>query len=159
MNWKYAIGVGLLLVAVGFGSGWFVQEFRWEKKIATTPVQRDTTTVVRLDTVYIPKIYVKRVETVRIDSTPTAPRWYVSVMDTSVERVQIHAEYNSPLPLSPRGFFSDISIQLPPRIDSIETVYIAEKVTFVVEETNWEAVVVVGSVGMVFGAFLSSLAR
>jgi hypothetical protein len=159
VNWKAQLGIGLLIVAVAVAGVWLWRDSVWKGRIASSPIQRDTTTVVRMDTVVIPVIRTKTIYVKSVDSTSTTPRWWIAKADTVVDGIALHAEYNSPLPLSARGFFSDISIQLPPRIDSVETVYIAEKVTFVVEETNWEGIVIAGSVGMVLGAFLLSLAQ
>jgi hypothetical protein len=155
VNWKAQLGIGLLIVAVAVAGVWLWRDSYWRGKIASTPVQRDTTVQVRVDTVRVAVIHADTVFVRRVDSTATTPRWWIAIADTTVDSAKIHVEYNSPMPLSSRGFFSDIAIQLPDRIDSVRTVYVAERVTFVEERIAWEWVAGSLAVGVIAGSLLA----
>lgn len=155
MNWKAQLGIGLLVVAVAVAGVWLWRDSVWRGRINSSPVQRDTTVVTVRDTVEIPVLRADTVYVRRVDSTASTPRWWIAKADTVIDGAKIHLEYNSPLPLSPRGFFSDFSVQLPPRIDSVRTVYVAERVTFVDERIAWEWIVTAAAVGTVIGALVN----
>ena len=151
LKWT-AIAVAVLGVIVT--STWLWRDSVWRERIANTPALRDTTVTIERDTVQIPVIRADTVYVSRIDSSQEAPRWWTVKADTTLSGAKIHVEYNSPLPLSPRGFFSDVSVQLPARIDSVRTVYVTEKVIVRDEVFLWQPVVIAGLVGMVSGALL-----
>lgn len=159
MNWKAQLGIGLLVVAVAVAGVWMWRDSVWRGRILNAPATRDTSIVVVRDTVEIPVLRADTVYVRQVDSTATTPRWWVAKADTVIDGARIHLEYNSPLPLSARGFFSDFSVQLPPRIDSVRTVYVTETRTVYEETVAWEATVITGSVCLVLGAFLMGVAQ
>jgi hypothetical protein len=151
LKWT-AIAVAVLGVVVT--ATWLYRDSVWRERIASTPPERDTTVTTVVDTVRVPVLRADTVYVDRIDSTEAAPRWWRAVADTTVDGAKIHVEYNSPLPLAVRGFFSDISVQLPPRIDSVRTVTIVETKTVIESRTAWEWIAGAGAVGIVVGVLL-----
>lgn len=159
MNWKAQAAIGLLVVAVAVAGVWLWRDSYWRGVIRDSPAVRDTTVTVVRDTVQIPVLRADTVYVRMVDSTASTPRWWIAKADTVIDGARIHLEYNSPLPLSPRGFFSDFAVQLPPRIDSVRTVYVTETRTVYEETVAWEATVITGSVCLVLGAFLMGIAQ
>ena len=158
MNWKWAAVIAFALVLSHAVDGYL--SYQWgkakERSWWMNWSNKDTVRVEvsRPETVYVPKIIVKRVEVARIDSTETVPRRYCAVADTVIDGAELHVEYNSPLPLSPRGFFSDISIRPPPRIDSVKTVYVMVPQPAVEDGMEWGYVVA----GVIAGTCAGALA-
>jgi len=159
MNWKtYALEIVAILAlcaAVLFGG------YRWgaavtQRDAALAP--RDTTVKWKVDTIKVNKI---RVDTLRTTDTivvhqgqPPGVAWYQAIGDTVIDGIDLRVAYNSPLPLSAQGFFSDILICIPPRIDSVRTVTITKTVTIVEEKINWWIPVAGVAVGAATAAIL-----
>ena len=148
-------GIVLAVLGVVVSATWLYRDSVWRERIASTPAKRDTVNSVRIDTVRIPVVRADTVYVRRVDSTASTPRWWIAKADTVIDGAKIHLEYNSPLPLSPRGFFSDFAVQLPPRIDSVRTVYVTETRTVVDERIAWEWIVTAAAVGTVVGALVN----
>jgi hypothetical protein len=159
MNWKAQLGIGLLVVAVAVAGVWLWRDSVWRERIVSSPVVRDTVQVVRVDTVRVPRIVIKRVEVVRIDSTPDAPRWYRAAADTTVSGYGLHFEYLSPLPLSESGYFANIAIDPPVRMDSVRTVTVTETRTVIDERLDWNWVLGALGTGVSIGAFVVMVAQ
>lgn len=148
-------GIVLAVLGVVVSATWLYRDSVWRERLANTPAKRDTVNSVRIDTVRIPVVRADTVYVRQVDSTATTPRWWIAKADTVIDGAKIHLEYNSPLPLSPRGFFSDLAVQLPPRIDSVRTVYVTETRTVVDERIAWEWIVTAAAVGTVVGALVN----
>ena len=148
-------GIVLAVLGVVVSATWLYRDSVWRERLANTPAKRDTVNSVRIDTVRIPVVRADTVYVRRVDSTASTPRWWIAKADTVIDGAKIHLEYNSPLPLSPRGFFSDFAVQLPPRIDSVRTVYVTETRTVVDERIAWEWIVTAAAVGTVVGALVN----
>lgn len=155
-DWVIGGGVILaLIVAVGFACfQWGAAEER--AKIAAAP--RDTTVKWRIDTVKVPEIHVKTITVTHIDTLwhehPLPSTWYKAEADTTIGGLHYEIAYLSPVPLSPEGFFSDLIVQLPPRIDSVRTVYVTQTFTVVEERIVWPWVVGAFGVGAAAAAIL-----
>lgn len=157
MNWKsYALEIVAMLAlcaAVLFGG------YHWgaavtQRDNALAP--RDTTVKWKIDTVKIPEIRVKTITVTHIDTLRDSPppAWYKAEADTTLNGIHYEIAYLSPVPLSPEGFFTDLAIQLPPRIDSVRTEYITRTVTVVESRLAWEWIVAGTAVGAAAAAIL-----
>lgn len=152
-DWRVILSV--CLVVVGFLTGaYYLGRHTMALDVAATPAVRDTTVIVKRDTVKVPVIHADTVYVKTVDSTVVVPRWWVAKADTTIDNVKMHMEYNSPLPLSTRGFFSDIDIQLPPRIDSVRTVTVIETKTVIEEKMAWPWIFGALGAGVIVGALL-----
>jgi len=133
--------------------GWLFHHGVWPGPVKPT-VRVDSVQTVRVDTVKIKTVRADTVYVTRVDSTPQAPRWWTAVADTTVEGYGLHVEYNSPLPLAARGFFSDIVIEPPPRLDSVRTVTVTVEKVIVEDRMAWEWLIVDAAVFTLVGTLI-----
>lgn len=159
MNWKAQLGIGLLIVAVAVAGVWLWRDSVWRGRIQGSPADTAQTVNTVRDTIRVPVIRADTVYVSRVDSTHTAPRWWIAKADTVIDGARLHVEYNSPLPLSPRGFFSDLEVQLPPRIDSVRTVTVTVTRTVIDERIAWEYIAGAGAVGIIAGVLIHAGAQ
>jgi len=150
---KYAWIIGAVCLGALVAAFYFGRQTVWTE-IDAAPA--DTVTVERVDSMYIDRVEVHidtftvtKVETVKIQEE----QWFVASLDTIVRGVRISADYISPIPLSPRGFFANIRVSCPDTLARIpvQTHYITK--TVVNKELPSERIALIFGVGFAVGAF------
>jgi hypothetical protein len=147
------IALGLLTAAFYFGRA-VERDF-----VAGQGPVRDTVKVT--DTLRLERVVpvIRRVETTRIETVlvqPGVPQYRARADTTLPNSIGVHITYNSPLPLSPLGFFSDMGVTLPDTLLKVQTVYITETKVIVEKELPWEWMVGLTAGGLVAGYYWGS---
>ena len=155
---KYAYIIGAVLLGSWLAAFYFGRQTVWTE-VDNAPA--DTVTVETLDSIYIERVEVRvdtfvvtKVDTVEV--FPDEPPWHIVRLDTTVNGVWIRADYISPVPLSPRGFFANIQVSCPDTLAflPVETKYITKTVVNRELPTEWIAIIF--GVGFGVGAYAFS---
>lgn len=174
LKWT-AIAVAVLGVIVT--ATWLWRDSVWRGKIASSPVKRDTITVVAP---YVPPkpivtpnpapvTIVIPPDTRKVDSLSAACANKDSLLEVLMSTVGTQQKFASKDPTGldisgeltilyspiPREFATDVLLDTV----HVPVPLVTETKTVVDEQVSWTGVVISGSVGMVLGAFLLSLAQ
>jgi len=119
------------------------------------PIPIEITRTVR-DTIFVP------IPEVRINYLPgkvifiekkDSIAWYSVWADTVSNKDTVYIRYNSPLPLSPKGYFSDLVIKQAPLEVKIDSTIIT-KLVMIDSAIEWYWVIITATLAFITGAII-----